>query len=94
MSELFVWVLVTLTAYRLWRLVALDVLTQPARDLIPTRMAYPVTCPWCSGTWVTAATFAVALLFVEMRLPVLQAAAASTVVGWVGTLDADHVLEE
>lgn len=90
MNQVAVWLLTTLVAYRIWRLVALDQLTEPLRVRIPTRLAYPVTCPWCSGTWITWATFAVTLLFVDMRLPILQAVAASTVVGWLGTIDADR----
>lgn len=54
-------VLLALAAYRLTRLVAVDTITQPARDWIEYRVGglshwYTlVTCPFCVGFWVSAA---------------------------------------
>ena len=87
MSQLLVFVLGTLTAYRLWRLVGLDTITEPMRMRLPGRVTHMLECPWCAGSWIAFATFAVAAWLVDVRAPVLQALAAAAVVGWLGRLD-------
>lgn len=87
MNVAVVWLLGTLAAYRLWRLVALDTITAGIRDRLPSRVVDPLTCPWCAGAWTSAALF-VAIQAVEpfTSWPMLAvcAAAASTVVGLIG----------
>lgn len=48
--------LIALAAYRLWRLIAEDEITDPLRDrLLGNEWASKlVECPWCLGAWVTA----------------------------------------
>jgi hypothetical protein len=75
--------LLSLAAYRLWRLIAQDTISEPARDLLPARVREPVECPWCAGSWVT---FIVAVAM-RRRLPTpwpVAALAAASVVGFLG----------
>lgn len=96
--NLAIWLLATLAAYRLWRFVALDDLP-PWRDLVDRlefalesrvgdRWAAGLACPWCSGWWATVAVFTALDAVTVVPLPLLQVAAASTVVGWLGAQDA------
>lgn len=62
--DLPVWatlLLVVLASMRLWRLIALDELTQPTRDRLPIRAVDTIVCPWCSGWWVSLGVTASAL---------------------------------
>lgn len=92
----WLFVLGTLAAYRLWRLVALDDL--PGwRDAIEAvdrwvsvhagdRWADGISCPWCSGWWCCVAVFAIIdATGTPVPLPLLQMAAASTLVGLIGS---------
>lgn len=45
------------------------------------------SCPWCCGTIVTWAVFAVTAQFISIPLPLLQAIAASSLVGILGNHD-------
>lgn len=93
-SHVWLWLLGTLTAYRLWRLLALDDLpgvaeTRDAADrwaTTPTRQRYvdAIRCPWCLGFWSCVAVFGVLYLLAPYPWPVLNVAAASTVVGLIG----------
>lgn len=51
---------VTAIAFRLWRLLAHDRITQPVRDLWrpDTLIDYFVGCPWCLGSWLSIAVTA------------------------------------
>lgn len=90
-----VWLLATLAAYRLWRLLALDDLPlladwrQWLLDTYPGRYTDAIVCPWCLGFHCCWIVFA--LLAGSYTSPLLWAvhiAAASTVVGLIGsTLD-------
>jgi hypothetical protein len=93
---LIVWGWSTLAAYRLWRLLALDDLPGllEARTRLDrwattdTRARYvdAVRCPWCLGFWCCVLVFvAVDVWGVSLPLPVVQIAAASTVVGLIGS---------
>ena len=55
-----------LVAYRLWRLAALDTITEPLRARLLRRVepdgigpwatvAYWLACPWCAGFWIAGA---------------------------------------
>jgi hypothetical protein len=52
----------TLAAARIVRLVTEDTITEPARAWIdehaPEKLSDLVTCPWCMGVWVAAGVFA------------------------------------
>lgn len=49
--------LIALAAWRVWRLIAVDTITEPLRY----RLAYDghlanfISCPWCLGFWITVA---------------------------------------
>lgn len=99
MSGLVVWILLTLAAYRLWRLLALDDLPGLAdvrhrtiaagQGTRAERWVDAIWCPWCLGFWCCVAVFAAAdLAGTSIPLPAVQIAAASTAVGLIGeTLD-------
>jgi hypothetical protein len=54
--------LLTLASYRVWRLIALDTITEPIRARFIFRegrgwewVSTLVTCPWCAGFWISGA---------------------------------------
>lgn len=57
----------------------------------PVRRTHPlgqlVECPWCIGAWISIALVATTAQYISIPLPVLVAAATSTVVGLLGELD-------
>jgi hypothetical protein len=83
-------ILIGAASYRLWRLIAVDAITEPLRDRwLPHLSEWwdsLVTCPWCLGSWiafgVTWATDAV----VGLPVPFLVGLAAAVVVGVLGQL--------
>lgn len=89
------WALSTLAAYRLWRLLALDDLPgiaegRAALDRWATtdtrvRWVDAIRCPWCLGWWCCVLVFALVDLWTSLPLVVVQVAAASTVVGLIGS---------
>lgn len=83
-------VLLALAAWRLWRLVALDFITEGLRErLVPegtTRFTF-VNCPWCLGTWLTAGLWALAWSQVPVAVPGLVLGAAAGLTGALGTAD-------
>lgn len=91
----FQFLLLTLTAYRLQRIVTTD--SWPPSKWFRKRIAQRFggesswaeffTCPFCFGFWATLAVFALATLCLDIPLPVLQALAASAVVGLIGVRD-------
>ena len=94
--DVIVWALSTLAAYRLWRLLALDDLPGlvEARDALDrwattdgrARWVDAVRCPWCLGFWSCVLVFVTVDVWgVSLPLPVVQIAAASTVVGLTGS---------
>lgn len=95
MTPLALWLILTLAAYRLWRLLALDDLPglAEARYRLTTtldergydRYADAIPCPWCLGFWCCVAVFGTThALATPLTLWPLQAAAASTLVGLIG----------
>lgn len=94
--DVIVWTLATLAAYRLWRLLALDDLPGIAEGraaldrwaTTDTRARYvdAIRCPWCLGWWSCVLVFvSLDVWGVSLPLPVVQIAAASTVVGLIGS---------
>lgn len=95
MRIIFQWVLLTLTSYRIQRIITTDSwppsirLRRYVHDRFGSDSSWCdfITCPFCAGTWLTFATFAVAAQFLNIPSPVLQAIAASAIVGLIGTRD-------
>lgn len=82
---------VTALAFRIWRLLAHDRLTQPLRDKWlggnPDGMVnYFMGCPWCLGTWLSVALtglWAATHPFTAWDFAGV-AGASSVLVGWAG----------
>lgn len=77
-------VVVGLVAYRLWRLEALDSITEPLRARISSDFIHEfIACPWCSGFWWSlGVAFALSSWLTSPWL--LVGVAASVVVGFLG----------
>jgi hypothetical protein len=85
-----------LAVYRLWRLVAVDQITEPIRDLFIWNDTQPwkwitdlIGCPWCLGFWFSgvAAVAYVGALGLSWWWVLLLWPAVSCVVGFLGKLD-------
>lgn len=97
MSDVMVFVLTVLAAYRLWRLWAEDAFppVEWARDRFERAVdrrfgpawAAGTACPWCSGFWITSAVVAVVWALQPLPLPALWFGAASTLVGLLAQRD-------
>lgn len=90
--NVFLWLLATLAAYRLWQLLAFDDLPGLAEarvwlaDRIPDRYEAAIYCPWCLGFWCCVFVFsAVHIAGHPLPLPALQVAAASALVGLIAS---------
>ena len=93
MSPALLYVLLVLAAYRAWRLLALDDVTEPLRRALwPRRIegeAAPVRaflwdalkCPWCLGTWVAVGAVAATHAVLGLPAPAIWYLAVPTVVG-------------
>lgn len=96
-EALIVSALIGAAAYRIWRLAALDQITEPARARVISSdrtVAMWVTdwllCPWCSGAWIVAAltlTWSLVVGFETWMHAAVVGAAASTVTGLLGKVD-------
>lgn len=75
-----------LASYRLWRLAALDTITEPLRIRIRVGWVLEfLECHWCAGSWTAIGVTAAAwTLGVIAGPPILTAAAAAAVVGLIG----------
>lgn len=59
--------LLTMAAYRFWRILAYDTITEEPRRRVLSwldregeeKWAIFLTCPWCAGFWITGAALAV-----------------------------------
>lgn len=82
---------------RLTRLVTKDYLTEDARRWVQRnaheKVAYLVSCPWCSSFWLAGPVAAVAVRWPRSRLvqAVLLALTASHAAGMLANLDAEEV---
>lgn len=79
--------LVGLTAYRIWRLLALDELTAFLRDRLPWRLSGWLRCPWCSTVWYAAGVTALWDSVATVAAPVLVGAGGATVAAWIAVAD-------
>ena len=78
-------VVVALVSYRLWRLLAVDKITEPVRDRMSERVLDPWQCPWCLGWWCTVAVGLVAWwVGLVVGSPWLVIPAAAVLVGFIG----------
>jgi hypothetical protein len=81
-------VLLSLAAYRLWRLAGADTVSDRLRGWLAGRFGEVVReffeCPWCSGTWIALIITIVTAVVGDVAVPVLQSLAASAVVGTLG----------
>lgn len=95
MSPALLFVALSLAAFRVWRLIGRDSITEPVRDWIgdrfkPTsKLLELLTCSWCLGTWIALlATFAVHHWLVTLEPHwLLWAVAVAGVVGLLGLID-------
>lgn len=83
---MIVWILVIgIASYRLWRLVAEDSITEPARTrYLGGWIEELVECPWCLGSWVAFGVTWLTDATIGLPAPVLVALGAATVVGVLG----------
>lgn len=76
-------IIVALVAYRVWRLIGRDDVT----DRIRPSWAM-LNCSWCLGTWVTIAVGLATFYFdLTMTSPWLLIPAAAALVGFLGQFD-------
>ena len=89
MTPFLLWLLATLASYRLWRLLALDEVLASQRiwfvEHLPPKYEEAIYCSWCLGFWCCVVTFVtIDYLGYSIPLPLVQIAASSSIVGWVG----------
>lgn len=76
--------LIGFAAYRLWRLIGQDQITERLREGLDGWALDLITCPWCLGTWIAFTATAIVAAVVGMAYPVLVGLAAATVTGILG----------
>lgn len=90
-----------LGAFRIWRLIAVDTITEPLRDRVFRMAEYKsgneeryrfkldefVSCPWCFGWWIVLATWALWQIWPHGVVVALTPFALSTVVGFLAKAD-------
>lgn len=88
--------LLTLATYRVWRLLALDAITEPIRARFIFRegpvwqwLANMLECPWCAGFWLSGAASLAWLLSFDLSVwyLVLLWPAVSALVGILDWFD-------
>ena len=86
-------VVVGLVSYRIWRLLAVDEITERPREWLLNRNVTAETdarlhrflsCPWCSGFWITGLVTFGWWLIEGSTNPVAIWLASSVVVGFLG----------
>lgn len=97
MSDAFLFVLVSLTAYRLWRLLAADSLplVKGPRSRLEAAIARRygddwaggIACAWCLGFWCSAAVVGAVWAIRPLPLPALWFGAVSCAVGLITNYD-------
>jgi hypothetical protein len=76
--------LIGFAAYRLWRLIGQDTITERLREGLDGWALDLVTCPWCLGSWIAFTVTAIVAAVVGLAYPVLVGLAAATVTGILG----------
>jgi len=91
MLDLFPFLLLTLAAFRVTRLITTDTILEPVRNKIcskwppSTQFGYLFTCNWCTGMWVAGATIGFYALFPYQTLMVSLVLSISALVGIIST---------
>lgn len=82
-------VLIGLASYRLWRLIAVDTITEKPRDWVLVRLPQwvddLVSCSWCAGSWLAFGVTWLTDATIGLRMPILVGLAASVLVGVLGS---------
>lgn len=95
MRDLLLLILLALATYRIWRLLALDLVTADLRvRLFGSRdgsmsIRHPMLlemweCPWCLGFYLSIVVVMSTNLLIDFPLPALYVLATSTIVGFLG----------
>ncbi len=81
-------VLLGLAAYRTWRLIAEDTITEPVRQRLVRReyVSELVSCPWCLGSWIAAVWWACWYLWPHTTSAVAAPFAIAALVGLVASV--------
>lgn len=58
-------VVVVLASARLWRLAAVDSLTDSIREILPDKVTPFLACPFCSGFWIALGVAASAIAWAD-----------------------------
>jgi hypothetical protein len=97
MPEPLLFVLLSFAAFRVWRLIGHDDITEPLRafafgDATGTVRRYArdlICCSWCAGTWVSlAAVYATHRWLLPLKPHwLLWAVGVAAVVGFLGEID-------
>lgn len=89
MADWFVFILLTLACYRVWRLIGMDDVSAPLRLKLPDVVSKPLECQWCAASWVSLAGVYLADRYVTELSGhwLLWAVAVSCAVGFLGKLD-------
>lgn len=97
MSDGLLFILITLAAYRIWRLIAEDSfpptekVVQAFESAVKRRFgvdwAAGVYCPWCSGFHCCVLIWAITWAFRPLPLPFIWPWAMSTAVGFLAQRD-------
>lgn len=82
MESLAYAVLIAFASYRVWAFIALDTITKPLRVRVLKDESWLKIwwkCPWCAGSWITAAITVLVVLLVDggVAAPVLVGVAAA-----------------
>lgn len=94
-------VLLGLASFRIWRILAVDTVTEPVRDLVFRQAEYDagneagyrfkldefVSCPWCFGWWVVLTWWGVWQLWGHAIYVLSVPLAISTAVGYLARWD-------
>lgn len=73
-----------LAVYRLAVLIGKDMIAEPIRQRVGTRMLAFITCPWCIGLWFAAAAVILTRFWPQGWQYVAMALALSAVAGFLG----------
>lgn len=90
MSSWLLFVALSLSVYRVWRLVGKDDITAPIRDKLGTGwVRQGAECPWCLGTWLSIASVYATHRWLVVLRPhwLLWAVGVACVVGLIGNVD-------
>jgi hypothetical protein len=81
--DLFLFVVLTLAAFRLTRLITRDAITKPLRARAIEKMKFDelINCDWCTGVWVALAVVVVVDAFISVPLPIAVWGAVAAGVG-------------